>query len=368
MAIRFLHAADLHLDSPFDGLSPELAARRRKEQREILPRLVRLVQKHRCQAMLLPGDLFDGERVYPETVEAVETMLRTCGVPVFIAPGNHDFYRPGGIYDRLQLSENVHLFRENRITCVEEPALNLRVWGAAFTDSVCPPMLATFSPPEKRPGVTDVLCIHGTVGREGIYNPMTEAQLAGCGMDYVAMGHSHECSGLKKAGAVTYLWPGVPMARGYDETGVKGVVLVDVAPGAEAEAQFAALGGRQYYNLTVDVTGKDPLSAVQQAAETVTAQDFLRVTLTGTGEELPCVAALQRWVDGRCFRGEVISRVTQSRSVWNRKEEPTLRGLFLRKLWAQWQQAAPEERERIEQAARWGLAALDGGEEVQSQW
>ena len=93
MAIRFLHAADLHLDSPFDGLPPELAARRRKEQREILPRLVRLVQKHRCQAILLPGDLFDGERVYPETVETVETMLRTCGVPVFIAPGNHDFYR-----------------------------------------------------------------------------------------------------------------------------------------------------------------------------------------------------------------------------------------------------------------------------------
>ena len=107
---------------------------------------------------------------------------------------------------------------------------------------------------------------------------------------------------------------------------------------------------------------------MRQAAETVTAQDFLRVTLTGTAEELPVVSTVQNWVDGNCFRGEVISRVSQSRSVWSRKEEPTLRGLFLRKLWAQWQQAAPQERERIEQAARWGLAALDGGEEVQSQW
>ena len=368
MTVRILHAADFHLDSAFGSLSAEQSKQRRRESRMTAQRLANFVNQNEIDVVLLAGDLFDSAEVYRETVEQLLDALGSMRARVFIAPGNHDFYRPGGIYDRLRLPENVHLFRENRITCVEEPSLNLRVWGAAFTDSVCPPMLATFSPPEKRPGVTDVLCIHGTVGREGIYNPMTEAQLAGCGMDYVAMGHSHECSGLKKAGAVTYLWPGVPMARGYDETGVKGVVLVDVAPGAEAEAQFAALGGRQYYNLTVDVTGKDPLSAVRQAAETVTAQDFLRVTLTGTAEELPVVSTVQNWVDGNCFRGEVISRVTQSRSVWSRKEEPTLRGLFLRKLWAQWQQATPQERERIEQAARWGLAALDGGEEVQSQW
>ena len=70
--LRILHAADLHLDSPFAGLSPEQAAQRRKLQRQLPDRIVDLCHLHRCDLLLLSGDVFDGARVCPETVEALQ--------------------------------------------------------------------------------------------------------------------------------------------------------------------------------------------------------------------------------------------------------------------------------------------------------
>ena len=86
--IKLLHAADLHLDSPFSGLSPEQAAARRKEQRELPAKLAELCRIHGCDALLLAGDVFDGESVAPETVEALLAAFAACPCPVFLAPGN----------------------------------------------------------------------------------------------------------------------------------------------------------------------------------------------------------------------------------------------------------------------------------------
>ena len=175
--VRVLHAADLHLDTAFDGLPDALAARRRAELREIPEKLVPLAERVGAQVVLLPGDLFDG-RAGAEAIEAVERMLQALQVPVFIAPGNHDFYRPGCVYDKMYLPEHVHVFRENQIKCVPVPELDLRVWGGAFTDSVCRPLLAEFRPPEKHPDTVDLLCVHGVVAAVGPYNPITPEQLA----------------------------------------------------------------------------------------------------------------------------------------------------------------------------------------------
>lgn len=81
--IKLLHAADLHLDSPFSGLSPEQAAARRKEQRELPAKLAELCRIHGCDALLLAGDVFDGESVAPETVEALLAAFAACPCPSF---------------------------------------------------------------------------------------------------------------------------------------------------------------------------------------------------------------------------------------------------------------------------------------------
>ena len=89
--LKILHTADLHLDSPFEGLSAGKAAMRRGEQRQLLGRLSALVQCEGVQLVLLPGDLLDSDKPYFETGEELAQCLGAMGVPVFIAPGNHDY-------------------------------------------------------------------------------------------------------------------------------------------------------------------------------------------------------------------------------------------------------------------------------------
>lgn len=360
--IRILHAADLHLDTVFDGLPDAQAAQRRSEQRKLLDAILKLAKKQNVQAVMLPGDLFDSPKTYLETIEAVEQFLTALEVPVFIAPGNHDFYRAGCAYDRMFLPENVHMFRHNRIECVEVPELHLRVWGAAFTDSVCPCLIDGFVP-DKQPGTVDILCVHGTASKDGVYNPMPPELLAKTGMDYVAMGHSHSCGGLQKAGDTYYLWPGVPMGRGFDETGKKGVVIANIAPG-QVTAHFAPIHTREYQILEVDVTDEDPLTAVFQAVRGDTSRDLYRIILTGETKQPIDLPTMQRVLQGRFYSLEMQSRARVWQDLWARTEEATLRGAFLRRLRAKLEQASPEDRTAIEEAARWGVAALDGAEEV----
>ena len=108
--LKILHAADFHLDSPFSGLTADQAAQRRRELRQLPARLARLVREEGADLVLLPGDLFDGERVYPETVDALARALGDMAVPVFIAPGNHDYLSPQSPYARDIWPGNVHIF------------------------------------------------------------------------------------------------------------------------------------------------------------------------------------------------------------------------------------------------------------------
>lgn len=360
--IRILHTADLHLDTVFEGLPDAMAAQRRAEQRELLHDLLRLSKQYQVQAAMLPGDLFDSGKVYPETIEAVEQFLKDLAVPVFIAPGNHDFYRAGCVYDKMFLPENVHLFRTNRPECIEFPELHLRVWGAAFTDSICPCLIDGFSP-EKQTDTLDILCIHGTVGRDGTYNPMSPEMLASSGMDYIAMGHNHSCGSLQKAGSTYYLWPGTPMGRGFDETGQKGAVIADITSGS-VSAKFVPLNAREYRVLEVDISGEDALTAILQALPADTLRHLYRIILTGAAGQMPELATLHRVLDSRFYTLELQSRVKVRQNLWERADESTLRGAFLRKLRSQLDAASPDEKIAIEDAARWGIAALDGTEEV----
>ena len=189
--LRILHSADLHLDSPFEGLTRGKAAVRRAEQRQLLTRLAELAHTENADLVLLAGDLLDSESTYLETGEELLRSLQNMGVPVFIAPGNHDCCSCRSPYMRLKLPGNVHVFTENEISCVELPGLNARVYGAAFTDTGSRALLTGFTA-ERTEGVYNILCLHGEVGAPSSpYDPITEEELAASGMDYAALARIH---------------------------------------------------------------------------------------------------------------------------------------------------------------------------------
>ena len=127
--MKLLHAADLHLDSAFSALPPALAARRREAQRRCLTALGDLCRREDCRMLLLAGDVFDTPNPSRQSVEALKALARAVEVPVCIAPGNHDPYRAGSVYETETWPENVFLFREETPASVAFPALDCRVWG-----------------------------------------------------------------------------------------------------------------------------------------------------------------------------------------------------------------------------------------------
>ncbi len=365
MNLKLLHAADLHLDSPFEALSAGKAAIRRAEQRRLLGALAELAAAEDVDLVLLSGDLLDSNSSYFETGEELIRCLRRIGAPVFIAPGNHDPYVPGSPWARLRMPENVHVFTENAVRSVVVPELNARVYGAAFTGKSSPALLTDFHAAQE-PGMWQLLCLHGELGnRTSPYDPITEEELSQSGLDYAALGHVHKASGLRKAGNTWYSWPGCAEGRGFDECGEKTVNLVTLGEDGSCEIRTASIAARQYELLTVDVTGVDPLLAVITQLPDDTVKDVYRIVLTGETESAPDLKKLYANLSEMFFELQLRDETRLRRSVWERAGEDSLRGIFLKALRARYDAAANDgERRQIEQAARWGLAALNNAEEV----
>ena len=120
--MRIIHGADFHLDSPFDALEPAQAAARRAEQRTLPERLADLCADREADLVLLAGDLLDGRAPYQETVEALVRALGRIRAPVFIAPGNHDYYTPHSPYAAPIWPDNVHIFSSGDLQSIPCPA------------------------------------------------------------------------------------------------------------------------------------------------------------------------------------------------------------------------------------------------------
>ena len=363
-AIRILHTADLHLDSPFEGLGASKASLRRGEQRDLLGRIARLAIDEKVDLVLFAGDLLDSDNSFYETGEEMIRTFSRIPVPVFISPGNHDYYSERSPYSRLKLPENIHVFTSQTIEHCELPDLGARVYGAAFTEPRCGALLRGFRAVRSE-GVANILCLHGEVGaRDSVYDPISEEDLAGSGMDYAALGHIHKPSGLRRAGATWYSWPGCPEGRGFDETGEKTVSIVEL-DGESCSLRTVSVAGRRYETLEVDVSAADPLLAIHTQLPDETVRDIYRIVLTGETDAPPDLRRLHENLGEFFFELQLRDATRMRRSVWEEAGDDSLRGLFLYKLRTRYDAAkTDEERVNIEQAARWGLAALDNREEV----
>ena len=196
MSVKIVHAADFHLDSAFGALSAEQARQRRRESRELLTRLSNYVNQNGVDLVLLAGDLFDSDTTYRETLEALSDALGAMQARVFIAPGNHDPYSAKSPYATLSWPENVHVFTSKTVERVELPELGCAVYGAAFTAPVQDEsLLAGFRAPED--DFIHLMVLHGDISAtESRYDPLTKEQIKESGIDYLALGHTHQFCGF----------------------------------------------------------------------------------------------------------------------------------------------------------------------------
>ena len=359
--LTIVHAADFHLDSPFRALPEDKAAQRRAEQRELLDRLADLARDRGADLLLLAGDLFDGRTTFYETAQALARSLGSLDIPVFIAPGNHDFWSPASPYASIRWPDNVRIFTGG-MERVELPGLGCAVYGGAFTAPVCERSLLAGFRPQEDPGLTRLMILHGDLTAGGRYNPITPEQLAASGMDYVALGHVHAASGVLRAGSVSYAYHGCPEGRGFDELGDKGVLAGRVDRG-RAELDFVPLCKRRYQQLEVDRSRcGSPEEALEAVLPRLDQRDICRLVFTGEWDGLD-LAALAPRAEAACYHAVLRDRTSPRRDLWRRQEESNLTGLFLRELARRLSQAGDHDRPMLERAVRFGMAALEGGEE-----
>ena len=364
--LRFIHAADFHLDSAFAALTPRQAAARRRESRELPVRLANYVNQNNIDLVLLAGDLFDSAASYRDTAEELSAALGQMEAQVYIAPGNHDWYGPGSPYLTVKWPENVHIFTQPRLETMEWPEKNLVLHGAAFTHGEqADGFLTGFTAPAD--GKLHIGLLHGEIDpSEARYDPIRKEEIAASGLAYLALGHIHKRTEPLTCGRTVCAWPGCPEGRGFDETGDKGVYLGQLE-GGRVSLDFVPLARRRYLTPSLDITGQDPAQALEALIRASRPEDILRISLTGTRDpdNEPNLTALTALASGYFYSASLYDNTTLSQALWARMEEDTLTGLFLRAMAQRLQEAAPSERPLLERAVRFGLAALEGREEPQ---
>ena len=354
--MKILHASDFHLDAPFRQLDAAQAMIRRRELRELPALLAQVAKAEQADVVLLPGDLFDGERVYPETIDALTAALGSLEIPVVIAPGNHDCADGRSPYLTAKWPDNVHIFTRTGMGSFDFPELNCTVHGYAFTSTHrTDEPLVGFNAPED--GRIHLLCAHGEVGLGGNYAPISPADLGRSGIVYAALGHIHASSGLCREGNTFWAYCGCPEGRGFDECGEKGALVVTIDDNG-VSARLHPLCRRQHRIETVDIVN---FTSWLPAAP---CGDLVRIILTGENDRAPDLAQLTEQAKSRFFYAELRDETTLPQNLWARAEEASLTGLFLREMRARLDRADEDSRPSILLATRFGLAALEGGEDV----
>ncbi len=353
MGLKILHSADWHLDSPFTGFTEAQRILLRNEQRKIPGKIAELCCREDCDMILLAGDIFDGEATR-ETLRILKKALTECGVPVLIAPGNHDFCHPDSIWLHERWPENVFVFTGG-LESVTIQGLDCRIYGAGYQSMDCEALLEGFRAEGNEKYKVAVL--HGDPSlAKSPYCPITTAQVRDSGLQYLALGHIHK-AGAFQAGRTLCAWPGCPMGRGWDETGEKGVCIVTL--GESPDIRAVSLDTLRFLELKVDVDAGAE-AALEMVLPAAPGKDFYRVSLVGSGQaDIP---ALKEKLS-RFPNLELLDRTEGPLDIWGDTDEDTLEGLYFAML-RKAMDADPEQGETVRLAAEISRKLLSGREVV----
>jgi DNA repair exonuclease SbcCD nuclease subunit len=357
--VKLLLFADLHLDAPFAWARPETARLRRSNRRETLRRILALADEERVDAVLSAGDLFEHDRVTPDTVAFLRSSFAHTDRRIILAPGNHDWLSPQSPYATVDWSPNVTVFTDARLSPLAL-ADGYTLWGAAHRAPANTDGFFTGFRPDR--GGIHLALTHASErsllgwqepGKQP-HAPFEASEIAAAGLSHAFLGHYH-----LPRDAERHTYPGNPDPLEFGEEGERGAVLVTVQPDGSVLRDRRHVAVSEVHDITVTIDGAQHATEVEAAVSAAIASLHGCVRVTVEGELAPGasleIADLQRLgehLDGLAVRAGAI-RV--GHDVGAIAAESTVRGQFVRDATAQI--ADPEERRRV---VLTGLRALEG--------
>jgi DNA repair exonuclease SbcCD nuclease subunit len=276
VALRFLHAADIHLDSPLRGLERYEGApveEIRGATRRAFENLVVLAIEEAVDFVLLAGDIYDGDwKDYNTGLFFTGQMgrLKEAGIHVFLIAGNHD--AASQITKALRPPPNLHVFATRAPeTRLIEP-LGVAIHGQGFaTRSVTEDLTRAY--PQGDPALFNIGLLHSSLdGRPGHepYAPCSLDGLRSKGYQYWALGHVHQRELVARDPVI--LFPGNIQGRHIRETGPKGCTLVRVEDGHVVELESRVLDVVRWASCPVDVSQARTLDQIDPLVEQALAE------------------------------------------------------------------------------------------------
>ncbi|WP_160678529.1 DNA repair exonuclease [Clostridium sp. C8-1-8] len=372
--IKILHCSDLHFDTPFSDLPIDVSEQRKEELQETFSSVIELANKEGVDAVLLAGDIFDNLRVRKSTLDFLRRRFESIpNVDIFISPGNHDPVNSRSFYKMIEWPSNVHIFDSGFSSYVIKDK-NVVVYGAGFTTNyIKKSMLMDFKILEEHKNFIKLMVLHGEVAASNSlneYNPITVEDIGNSSMNYIALGHKHQFSEIKRSRDTLYAYCGCPEGRGFDELGQKGIIIGEIGEGY-SDLRFVPMNKRSYNIQNINVANitnyEDIKIRVLEAINKESREkDLYKIVLTGEIEEEfnLDIEILTNKLSEYFYFVKVEDSTKIKLNVNEVTVENSIKGIFAKKLIEKLGSCEEEEKDIYELALKFGIQSLSEGEIV----
>lgn len=272
MAFRFVHCADIHLDSPLRSLSlrnEELGEMIGNATRQAFVAIIDLCLAERVDALIIAGDLYDGDQTSMKTARFLADQmdrLHEAGITTYKIRGNHDAM--SRITSQLVLPQSVKIFggRADPVM-IRNNGLDVMIQGISFanaqSDESLLPKYRAADPSAFNIGIMHT-SLNGADGHD-VYAPCKLTDLQEFGLDYWALGHIHQRSDYQ--GQSRVIMPGMPQGRDINEAGEKSVSLVTVHNDRTIEVEERLTSLAQFERVELDISRLEDWDALGEAMQ-----------------------------------------------------------------------------------------------------
>ena len=390
-----MQISDIHLDGQISSslaFTVDKLKERESEIRKVFADAIQMAIERRVEIILLPGDLWEDEHVSPDTIGWLGDQFRLLenhAIPVFIAPGNHDFFSSECGYSREfrqrerlpDWPSNVFVFTSGdfQTECLTKMP-NVTVTGRAFRQNVVVDERLLRQKIPHPDGEISLLLFHGSRlrgvpqgGKPLITAPFEDEELLTQKFSYVALGHYHTYQTISDtAGRIRAAYSGSPIGRMLYETGERGMLILKVGPdgvlpGAE---EFITLDRRRIIRARVDLTGATHLEAMENRIresmqqEGARQDDIMYIELMGRHPPSISPDFPKEFLTDYFWHVRVVNATEPDYDLeaYRARDARTVDARFAREILRRLEASGdPEERAQLKEALYLGLDALIQG-------
>lgn len=265
--IKLLQCGDIHLDTPYTGISAEKSEERRRELRRSFNHMMQYVRDRGVDIVLMCGDIFDTVYATNTTAEVLIREFKNCPDATFIiAPGASDSYENNPIYTSGRLPANCRVISSEALTRIDLNEYNVTVYGWGFRNG----KMAENPLYDRRiDDVSRINIVCGYADLDGSLTsemcPISTQDLKRFGADYYAFGSRHEASDTVRVGASFYTYCGSLECTGFDNPGIGGanlIVIDNKNGGITFDVKKLTFGHLCFYTEKIDITGVDAYNEI----------------------------------------------------------------------------------------------------------